>query len=112
MLNTMHEKYEDFRDNISEKTGIGQPNQRNAGISVTESSIAFAAAIGATFIARELIEAIWRTTLDRDPPKNPASHEVEWKEAILWGAVSGALVGITRIASRRVSTSAVRGFRS
>lgn len=108
MLDTLHEKYEQVRDEASERTGVGQPDRRNAGIGMTESAVALAAAIGATFVARELLEATWRTTLDRDPPKNPASHEVAWKEAVLWGAVSGALVGVARIASRRLSTGAVR----
>ncbi len=112
MLNTIHEQYGRLRDDVSERTGVGQPDRRNAGISATESAIAFVAAIGATFIAREVIEAAWRTTLDRDPPKNPASREVAWKEALGWGAASGALVGIARIASRRLSTRAVRQWRS
>ncbi len=110
MLDHIQEKYGNFYDDVSERTGLGQPDTRNAGIGVTESAIAFAAALGATFVARELIDAAWRTTLDRDPPKNPASREVDWKEAMLWGAASGALVGIARIASRRVSTLAVRKF--
>ncbi len=72
--------------------------------------IAFTAALGATFLARQLVEATWRSALDRDPPKNPASHDVAWKEAVAWGAASGALVGIARIASRRISSSAYRSF--
>ena len=112
MLETISDQYENLRDEISERTGIGYPNERNAGISATESAVAFVAAIGATLIARELLESAWRATLDRDPPKNPSSREVQWKEALLWGVTSGALVGIARIASRRLSTSAVRSLRS
>ncbi len=112
MFDTIQEKYEQLRDDVGERTGLAQPNGRNAGIRPTESAIAFVAAIGATFVAREMLEATWRTALDRDPPKNPTSSEVAWKEAILWGAASGALVGIARIASRRLSTGAVRGLRS
>ncbi|TWT56418.1 DUF4235 domain-containing protein [Allorhodopirellula solitaria] len=112
MLDTIQDRYERIRDDVSERSGVGQPDERNAGISTTESVIALAAAVGATFVARELLETTWRTTLDRDPPKNPASREVAWKEAMLWGAASGALVGIARIASRRLSTGAVRRLRS
>ncbi len=91
MLDTIHDKYANLRDDLGERTGLTRPDGRNTGISTTESAIAFAAAIGATFIARELLEATWRTTLQRDPPKNPASSEVVWREAILWGAASGCL---------------------
>ena len=112
MLESITDQYENLRDEISERTGIGQPNERNAGISATESAVTFVAAIGATFVVRERLESAWLSTLDRDPPKNPSSREVQWKEAMLWGAASGALVGIARIASRRLSTSALRGLRS
>lgn len=57
MLETISDQYENLRDEISERTGIGRPNERNAGISATESAVAFVAAIGATFIARELLES-------------------------------------------------------
>lgn len=89
-----------------------QPDERNAGIEPAENAIAFAVAIGCTFLARNLIQSGWRAALDRDPPKNPASHEVQWRDALLWGAVSGAVVGVARIASRRASSSAYRAIRS
>tara|TARA_R110002049_G_scaffold305056_3_gene501153 strand:+ start:109238 stop:109570 length:333 start_codon:yes stop_codon:yes gene_type:complete len=85
-----------------------QPDERNAGISQKESALAFVTAIAATFVAREILEASWRRTLDRDPPKNTASYTVSWKEALIWGAVSGAIVGTARIASRRASTEVYR----
>lgn len=105
-----------FRDQVRDRAQVlgeaGEPNQRNAGISVAESVLALLAAIGTGLIAREVVEASWRNALDRDPPKNPASPEVDWKEALLWGTFSGALVGMARIASRRWSTRAYRHFRS
>jgi hypothetical protein len=108
MLESISERYQQVRDEVGERTGFGEPDGKNAGIAPLESAVAFVAALGATLLARQLIEATWKTTLDRDPPKNPASREVDWKEAVLWGAASGALVGIARIASRRVSTKVVR----
>jgi len=102
-------------DQVKEKlTGAlaNEPDKRNEGIEPAENAIAFAVAIGMTFVARQALQAGWRTALDRDPPKNPASHEVDWKDAILWGAVSGAVVGIARIASRRASSSAYQAFKS
>ena len=36
-----------------------------------------------------------------DPPRNPASPEVEWKDAIVWTIVSGIVGGLARLAVRR-----------
>lgn len=87
-------------------------DERNAGIDPTENAVAFLVAIGATMLARQALQATWTTTLHQEPPKNPASHEVDWRDALLWGAVSGAVVGMARIASRRASSSAYRAMRS
>ncbi|MCM2371433.1 DUF4235 domain-containing protein [Aporhodopirellula aestuarii] len=85
---------------------------RNLGITKTENVLAFGAAIATTFLVRNALQAGWKTTFNRAPPKNPASLEVDWKDALLWGAVSGAVVGMARIASRRTSSSAYRAYRS
>lgn len=112
MLTRAQETYDDLRQDIAEYMNVDEPNERNVGIGMTESALAFAAAVGASILAREFLEAGWRTTLDRDPPKNPASSQVKWKEALLWGATSGAIVGLARIASRRLSSGAYRKFRT
>ncbi|MFG0291380.1 MAG: DUF4235 domain-containing protein [Rhodopirellula sp. JB044] len=89
-----------------------QSDDRNEGISQTENALAFGVAIATTFLARRALQAGWKTTLNKAPPQNPTSPEVAWKEALLWGAVSGAVVGMARIASRRTSSSAYRLYRS
>ncbi len=109
MIDEIQEKFGEMRE-TAENRFSGEPDGRNAGIGKTENLLAYAAALGATLIARNALQAGWRTTLDRDPPKNPASPEVDWKDALLWGAVSGALVGIVRIASRRASSSAYNSY--
>lgn len=104
MIKQLEEKVEPILDD--------RPDERNAGIEPAENALAFAVAIGATFVARNAIQAGWRTAFDRDPPKNPASREVDWRDALLWGAISGAVVGVARIISRRASSSAYRALRS
>lgn len=89
-----------------------QPGERNAGIEPAENALAFAVALGVTFLARNAVQAGWRKTMNSDPPKNPASHEVDWRDALLWGAVSGAVVGVARIASRRASSSVYQSIKS
>jgi hypothetical protein len=87
-------------------------DERNAGIAPAENALAFAVAFGATILARNALQAGWRKTLGVDPPKNPTSREVSWRDALLWGAVSGAVVGMTGIVARRASSSAYRSLRS
>lgn len=108
MLATIKEPLENVRDQIAEATGLGDHPERNPGVSKIEAGIAFAAATAATFVTRELLEATWRQSTGQAPPKNPTSHAVSWKEALLWGAVSGAVIGATRIASRRAASNAYR----
>ncbi|MFG0267043.1 MAG: DUF4235 domain-containing protein [Rhodopirellula sp. JB055] len=107
----MQEQLEDLKDRAADLFE-SDSDGRNTGIGQTENAIAFAAALGCTFLVRQGIELGWRTALKRDPPKNPTSHDVAWREALLWGAVSGAIVGAARIASRRASSSAYRSMRS
>lgn len=95
-------------DWIDDEEGHHDPDGRNAGVGRVESMVTLAAAIGATLLTRKLLAGGWRQAVDRDPPKNPASPEVSWREALLWGAVSGAVIGVVRIASRRASSKAYR----
>lgn len=117
MLETLRRNHETDDDQtmaegVQEWFGYDKPDGRNPGVGKTESIVAYGAAIATTFLVRRVLHLGWRTALDRDPPKNPASHSVAWKEALVWGAVSGALVGMARIGSRRASSAAYRKFRA
>ncbi|KAA5542792.1 DUF4235 domain-containing protein [Roseiconus nitratireducens] len=107
----MQEKLDELKSNATDRE-FQPEDDANAGIAPAENALAFVAAMGATFLARNALQAGWKQTFDEVPPKNPASHEVQWREALLWGAVSGALIGIARIASRRASSHAYRRFHS
>ena len=111
MLETARENVYSLSQDVRDRFASGEPDGRNPGIGPVESACALAAAIATTLATRHLLEAGWRQTFDRDPPMNPASHEVHWKEALLWGAVSGAVIGVARVASRRASSSAYRNIR-
>ncbi len=88
-----------------------EPDERNPGIEPGENVVAFAVALGVTMLARNALQNGWRKTMGAEPPKNPASSEVSWKDALLWGVVSGAIVGGVRIASRRASSAMYRSVR-
>ncbi|QDT11950.1 DUF4235 domain-containing protein [Planctomycetes bacterium K23_9] len=114
MIEQLREKVRDIvgrGDDVAASTG-GKHVGMNAGVEPAENLLAFTVALGMTFLARSALQAGWRKALKTEPPKNPSSHEVMWRDALLWGAVSGAVVGVARIASRRASSSAYRGMRS
>ncbi len=51
--------------------------------------------------ARTAVGGGYKLLTNEDPPKNPAAPEVEWKEALLWAAVSGLVGGMSRLTARR-----------
>lgn len=52
-------------------------------------------------VVRRLIEYVWRLSTDREPPKNPASHNVGWQEAFAFTIITGLLVSVTKLIIRR-----------
>lgn len=111
MIDDLRHGYEDARSRVRGMTMGDPPDGKNEGIGPLEGLIAFGVATGAGFLARQVLQGGWRAALDREPPKNPSSHEVDWQDALLWGAVSGAVVGLARIASRRGASSAYNHLR-
>ncbi|MFC0336858.1 Protein of unknown function [Kushneria avicenniae] len=46
-----------------------------------------------------------------EPPVNPDRDDVEWRQAILWGAASGMAVGAARIVGWKVASAGMRRTR-
>ncbi|WFF41411.1 DUF4235 domain-containing protein [Salinicola endophyticus] len=46
-----------------------------------------------------------------EPPVNPDDPDVRWREALLWGAASGAAVGLARILGWKMASSGMRRAR-
>jgi hypothetical protein len=55
--------------------------------------------------ARSATKLGWKKLAHRDPPNNPASATVSWKEAIAWTVTTGVIVGLARLVARRGATS-------
>jgi Protein of unknown function (DUF4235) len=66
-------------------------------------AVATGAAAGAVAITRPLIERTWRQVVGSEPPGNPAHEDVAWRDAILWAALSGAVVGLIRLVAQRTA---------
>lgn len=86
-------------------------NRLNEELLTTETAWAaagfFAAVLGAA-IGRKLLKEGWRKASGKEPPINPGLEETTWIDAIAWGVVSGALIGVVRAASRHGASSARR----
>ena len=50
-----------------------------------------------------LLRKAWKLITKREPPVNPASPEVLWKEALIWGATTGLVAGVMKIMVHRLS---------
>ncbi len=59
------------------------------------------AALGAATLMRKSLEKVWLKVTGKEAPVNPESSETSWGEAAAWAMVSGALLGLARLAARR-----------
>jgi hypothetical protein len=50
--------------------------------------------------AERVLASSWRLATRKDPPKDPAYSDVDWKSAIIWTAAAGSAVALARLASR------------
>jgi hypothetical protein len=70
------------------------------------NAMAAAAAIVAGIAARKMVKAAWQKKYHEDPPQNPADRDTSWREALMWSAATGAVIGVTRMVARRSTTTA------
>jgi subtilisin family serine protease len=62
------------------------------------------AAVVAAAAARKALNLSWKAATGKPPPANPASPDVEMREALAWAAVSGTIVAVARmLATRRAA---------
>ena len=59
------------------------------------------AAVLATLLAEEALHAGWHVVTGDKPPTIPEDPDSSWREAIVWAAVSGAVIGLARLVATR-----------
>lgn len=59
-----------------------------------------AAMLGGTVVQRGLHQA-WKLAKHEDPPLDPTSRDVTWRDAIIWTIASGVLFGLGSLIARR-----------
>jgi hypothetical protein len=65
------------------------------------SALSLVAVLGAAAVAKKALNTGWKAATGKTPPANPADPDVEVKEAVTWAVVSGALIGLARMAAAR-----------
>lgn len=59
------------------------------------------AAVAAAMAARKALTSGWEATTGTEPPDNPADPAVPWRQALAWGLLTGAIVGVARMLANR-----------
>lgn len=69
------------------------------------AAFTFVAVVAGAALSRNLFKSGWRKMTDSEPPLNPHSEETNWTEALTWGVLIGALVGVIRALLRQGASS-------
>jgi hypothetical protein len=81
---------------------IGRPAP---GTSLSKKLAWMGVAAGATAlggrIVRQSLDRAWRVARDEEPPVDPGSRDVPWRDAILWTVATGVVVGLGQLLIRR-----------
>lgn len=64
-----------------------------------------AAAAVAEIATRQLIHGGWRLAHGVRPPDNPAARDVSWRDALVFSAATGLLIGVSRVVGKRLANS-------
>lgn len=51
--------------------------------------------------SRTVAEKVWIKTKGGDPPRNPASFQTTWPEALGWAVATGVAAGVARLVATR-----------
>lgn len=72
------------------------------------TALAFIVALLGAALGRNLLKRGWRAASGTEPPISPSSQDATWIESLVWGVVTGAIIGVVRAVSRQGARSAQR----
>lgn len=82
---------------MSDKDQVSD-NQRLYDILATSSGVL------AGILVTKALEKAWRKVKNEDPPADPASEDVSWRDAIGWTLASGVVIGLTKLLVEKGAT--------
>lgn len=65
-------------------------------------------AVVAAAFAEKGLKAVWRTATGNEPPTTPEDPDTAWVEAVTWALLSGAVIGLARLAATRKAAAYYR----
>jgi len=69
------------------------------------TALAFVLAVAGAALGRKLLKTGWRATYGTEPPISPSTKDATWTESLLWGVITGAIIGVMRAMSRQGARS-------
>ena len=69
------------------------------------TAFSLVAGLGAAALTRKLLDQSWRAAAGKNPPENPADPDVGLGEAVVWSALTGAMVALARMVAQRRAAS-------
>ncbi|HEV2088302.1 MAG TPA: DUF4235 domain-containing protein [Cryptosporangiaceae bacterium] len=63
--------------------------------------VASAVVAGAAFTAKKVLDRSWQAATGNHPPSDPKDPDLDWKEAVAWALLTGAVVGIAQLTAAR-----------
>lgn len=66
--------------------------------------LSVAAALGASVVARKVTDGTWKFVSGKESPNNPEDPDIDFKEALAFALLSGAVVGLSRMLANRQAT--------
>lgn len=73
------------------------------------SVFSLVSALGASVVAKKVLNTGWQTATGKQPPANPADPDVDMREAVAWAVLSGTLIALARmLATRRAANYYVK----
>lgn len=70
--------------------------------------LAAGAGVAAGLVAQRLTDGTWRLVSGGTAPDQPEDPDVEWKQAVAFAVLSGAVVGLTRLLASREAAKLYR----
>lgn len=69
-------------------------------------AFAFVSGAAAAAACRKAMTSLWRVSRHQDPPENPASRGVGWRDALIWSISLGVGAGVSRLVAARGAAAA------
>ncbi len=65
------------------------------------TAVSILAVVAGATMGRTLLKSGWRAVTGNEPPKDPDADDTTWKQALTWCVLTGAIIGVVRVVSRK-----------